>query len=392
MPGRSVSRPDLPWPLVAACVVVGVAMAALKPNRDPRPAPARLGGRSRPGSQGKDDDRAFGEPRSTDEPRWKHFARAAEHGRGREAQTPTEVPAKGWKDILWRVYEEFQKDRVSAVAAGVAFFSLLSVFPAITAMVSSYGLFADFNTVAQHLTILNGLLPEGALQIVRDQIARIVSNPQKLTLGFTFGLGLALWSANAGMKATFDALNIIYDEDEKRGFIKLNLISLGFTIGGIVVALLAVGAIVVFPVILATFGIQKVNPLLLSLLRWPVLFIVVMLGLAVIYRYGPSRREAEWKWITPGSVFATVTWILASAGFSLYLSKFADYNATYGSLGAVIGMMMWMWISAMVVLVGAAINAELEHQTAHDTTEGRRKPLGARGAAMADTVGEAKVA
>jgi membrane protein len=390
MPPRSVARPDLPWPLIAACVVAGVALAALKPKQQPRLTPLR----PRQGApREQEGDHAFGEAKSTDEPRWQQFARAGEQGRGREATGPTEIPAKGWKDILWRVYEEFQKDRVSSVAAGVAFFSLLSVFPGITAMVSSYGLVADFSTVAQHLSILNGLLPEGALQIVNDQIKRIVSNPpSQLTFGFVFGLGLALWSANAGMKAMFDALNIIYDEEEKRGFIKLNLISMSFTIGAILIGLLAVGAIVVFPIILNTFGIQKINPTLLSLLRWPVLFVVIMFSMAVLYRYGPSRREAEWRWITPGSLFATFTWVIASAAFSFYLSKFADYNATYGSLGAVIGMMMWMWISAMVVLLGAEINAELEHQTAHDTTEGKRKPLGTRGAAMADTVGEAKAA
>jgi membrane protein len=278
-----------------------------------------------------------------------------------------------------------------AVAAGVAFYSLLAIFPAITALVSSYGLFADLGTIADHLATLAGLMPTGTFEIVREQIARIVSKGAgQLSLGFVFGLALALWSANAGMKAIFDALNVIYEEDEKRSLIKLNLMSLAFTLGALVAVLLAVAAVVVFPLVLAFLGIEKVNPLLISILRWPVLFVMIILGLAVLYRHGPSRRNAEWRWVSVGSVFAALAWIAGSLAFSYYLQNFADYDGTYGSLGAVIGLMMWMWLTAIVILVGAELNAEIEHQTARDSTEGRERPLGARGAAMADTVGEAK--
>ena len=277
------------------------------------------------------------------------------------------------------------------MAAGVAFFSLLSLFPAVTALVSLYGLFADAGTMADHLATLAELMPPGAFDIVREQIARIVSKSGgTLTVGFAFGLGLALWSANAAMKAIFDALNVIYEEDEKRSFVMLNLVSLAFTLGAIVAALLALAAVVVFPLVLALFGIERINPLLISLLRWPLLFLMIVLGLALLYRFGPSRRNAEWRWVSVGSVFAALAWIAGSMAFSYYLVNFANYDATYGSLGAVIGLMMWMWLSAIVVLVAAEINAEIEHQTARDSTVGREKPLGARGAAMADTVGEAK--
>jgi membrane protein len=373
-----------PWTLTVAAVALGLVLGAAR-SRTAAPA------RSAKGRQPAEREHAFGEARSTDEPQWKQHARAAQAGRGREAVSPLQIPWRGWKDILLRVYDEIGKDRLTAVAAGVAFFSLLALFPAVTALVSLYGLFADAATMADHLATLAELMPPGAFDIVREQIARIVSKSGgTLTVGFALGLGLALWSANAAMKAIFDALNVIYEEDEKRSFVMLNLESLAFTLGAIVAALLAVAAVVVFPLILALFGIARINPLLISLLRWPLLLLMIVFGLALLYRFGPSRRNAEWRWVSVGSVFAALAWIAGSMAFSYYLANFANYNATYGSLGAVIGLMMWMWLSAIVVLVAAEINSEIEHQTARDSTVGREKPLGARGAAMADTVGEAK--
>jgi membrane protein len=374
----------LPWTISASAVAIGLALGAA---RSRRAGLARVAA----GRPPAEEDHAFGEARSTDEPEWKQHTRARERGRGREAISPLQIPWKGWKDILLRVYDEIGKDRLMAVAAGVVFYSLLALFPAVTALVSSYGLFADMSTIADHLATLAGLMPAGGFDIVREQIERIVSKGGgQLTAGFLFGLALALWSANAGMKAIFDALNVIYEEDEKRSFVRLNLMSLAFTLGAVAAALLAVGAVVVFPLLLAFFGIEKVNPLLVSILRWPALFAMIILGLALLYRYGPSRRNAEWQWVSVGSVLAALAWVAGSLAFSYYLANFADYNGTYGSLGAVIGLMMWMWLSSIVILVGAELNAEIEHQTARDSTEGREKPLGARGAAMADTVGEAK--
>jgi membrane protein len=351
-------------------------------GREPRPArsPTRSG-----------DDRAFGEPRATDEPRSAQKARAKEPGRGRQAISPWQIPWAGWKDILWRTYEEIQQDRLLAVAAGVVFFGLLALFPAITALVSSYGLFADAKSINEHLSLISGVVPAGGFEIIQEQVNRLTSkDPGELGFGFFFGLALALWSANAGMKAILDALNVIYDEDEKRGFFKLNLVSLALTFGAVVVALLTIGAVVVVPIVLNFIGLGGVAETLIALARWPILLGLMLLALAVLYRYGPSRREPQWKWVTPGSLFATVAWIIGSGLLSLYLSKFADYDATYGSLGAAIGLMMWMWMSSIVILAGAELNAEIEHQTAKDTTTAEGLPLGARDAAMADTVGEAK--
>src|SRR4051794_4462353 len=315
----------------------------------------------------------------------------AQRGRGRRSKSPLQVPWKGWKDILWRTYERTGEDRLLAIAAGVVFFGLLAVFPAITAVVSCYGLFANPSTIGANLQTLALMLPEGSFQIVQDQIARVLAKGNT-SLGFTFlfGLALALWSANAGVKAVIDALNVVYEEREKRSFIKLNLLSLAFTVGGIVALLLTVGAVVALPLLLNHLGFAEQSKMIVSLVRWPLLLVMLLLALAVLYRFGPSRDQAQWKWLSVGSVAAALLWIAGSALLSWYLSNFGNYDATYGSLGAAIGLMMWMWMSAIIVLCGAELNSEIEHQTAADTTVGRPKPLGARGAVMADTVGAAQ--
>jgi membrane protein len=359
------------------------ALAALVlPRRDRRPAG--------PAKNTHEEAAPFGEARSTDEPQSLQRARARQPDRGREAVRPTQIPWQGWKDIFWRVYDEITKDRLLAVAAGVVFFGLLATFPAVTAAVSLYGLFASYASINDHLSMLSGIIPAGGFDIVRDQIERIVSKGDaKLTFGFIFGLGLALWSANAGMKAIMDALNVIYEEDEKRSFIKLNAISLSLTFGGIAALLLALSAVVVLPLLFGWLGLSSFTETIISVLRWPALLLLVVIGLAVLYRYGPSRTKPRWEWISLGAVVAAVAWLGGSALLSWYLANFANYDATYGSLGAAIGSMMWMWLSSVVILLGAEINAEIEHQTAKDTTVAK-KPLGRRGAAMADTVGEAK--
>jgi membrane protein len=236
-----------------------------------------------------------------------------------------------------------------------------------------------------------GILPDGAIDVIREQVARLVSKGDaRLGFGFILGLGIALWSANAGMKAIIDALNVVYDEKEKRGFIKLNLVSLVFTLAAIAVLLLALSAVVVLPLLLAWLGFATVTASVIQYARWPALLVLVIFGLALIYRFGPSRRQARWQWLSIGSVFASVAWLGSSALLSWYLGSFAHYDATYGSLGAAVGMMMWMWISAIVILLGGELNAEIEHQTAKDSTVGSEKPLGERGAVMADTIGAAR--
>lgn len=317
--------------------------------------------------------------------------RAAEPGRGRQSVAPWHIPWAGWKDILWRTYAQITQDRLLAVAAGVVFYGLLALFPAITAFVSVYGLLFDIGTVQDQLVLLSDVVPADAMGPIAEQVQRVVSAGNAgLSIAFIFGLLLAFWSANAGMKAIIDALNVAYDETERRSFIRLNLISMTMTLGAVAAGLIGIASVVVFPIALSYLGISSAAETIVSLLRWPVLFAALLLGLAVLYRFGPNRREARWQWLTVGSVFATVAWLVGSSLLSLYLSQFANYNATYGSLAAGIGLMMWMWLSAIIVLLGAELNAEIEHQTARDTTVGADRPLGRRGAVVADTVGAAQ--
>jgi membrane protein len=370
-----------PFPVFLASIAgFAVAAGAVRLERAFRPRPPE--GRQAP----------LGADRAADEPLALQTRRAVEPGRGRSADTPTRIPWRGWKDILWRTYAEISADRLLLIAGGVVFYALLATVPALTALVSVYGIFTTASSLSAQLGFMANVMPAAAYELIGDQVVRIATNSDgKLTVAFIVGLGLALWSANAGMKAIFDALNIVYDEDEKRGFFALNAVSLGFTLAAVLGLILVIGAVVVLPLVLSFLGFSAERWAgWLPLARWPILFVLVMFALALLYRFGPSRRRAQWKWVSVGSVFATVTWIVISLLFSWYLSRFADYNATYGSLGAVIGLMMWLWLSTTVVLVGAELNSEIEHQTARDTTVGREKPLGARGAVMADTVGKAQ--
>lgn len=310
--------------------------------------------------------------------------------RGRLADTPTEIPPKGWKDVLWRAFREFREDQVTTVAQSIAFSGMLALFPALAAFVSIYGLFADVETARQQLAALTGIVPAGAATFIGEQMIRIAAQHQAtLSTTFVLSLLLSIWSANGGMKALFGGLNIAYDERERRNFFKLNAITLAFTFGAVIFVALAMGAVIATPIILQMLRLDGAA-WALAQLRWPVLLVVTMLALATVYRYGPSREKAKWRWVSLGSVVASLLWLAASVGFSWYLSNFADYNATYGSLGTVFGFMMWIWLSSVVVLLGAEINAETERQTLKDSTTGPEKPLGDRGALAADTVGEAK--
>jgi membrane protein len=309
-------------------------------------------------------------------------------GRGRCADAPAAIPARGWKDILVRVYDNIGSHRIITIAAGVTFYSLLALFPAIAALVAIYGLFADPATISHNLDSLSGLLPAGAMDVVRDQMTRIASRGKSvLGLGFAIGLIVSLWSANAGTKSLFDALNIVHNENEKRGLIKLNLVSLTFTVAAIVFVLFGIAAIVVLPVALNYIGPGAATDLIIRIGRWPVLFAFVALAIAFVYRHGPSRATPKWRWVTWGSAFAAAAWIAVSVLFSWYAANFGSYNQTYGSLGAVIGFMIWLWLSTTIVLVGGELDAEMEHQTTRDTTTGPPKPFGARGATMANSVG-----
>ncbi len=311
-----------------------------------------------------------------------------EKDRGRAAAVPSEIPLRGWRDILWRVWHETNEDRITLIAAGVTYYLLLALFPALAAFVSLYGFVANPVTVADHVALLAGLLPRDGLDIIRSQLQSLASADHgALTLGFVTALAIAFWSANNGVKSLFEALNIAYEEREKRSFLRLNVMAFAFTLGAMVIATGLIVSVGVVPAILALLHLDAFSAAILAVARWPIILVLTAIGISILYRFGPSRRYAQWRWISWGSALATIIWIAASAGFSFYLQNFANYNATYGSLGAVIGLMLWTWISVVVLLVGAELNAEMEHQTAMDTTTGRPRPMGKRGAVVADTLG-----
>lgn len=311
---------------------------------------------------------------------------AAQDPRGRDATSPHEIPARGWWDILKRTVAEISDDRVLTEAAGITFYALLALFPALGAMISIYGLFAEPATIQRHLDLVAGFVPGGGIEIIGEQVTRIAAKPGgTLGIGLAIGLATSLWSANQAMKAVVDALNVVYDETETRGFFHRLAVTMAFTLGGILFVLMAVAAVVVLPVVLSIVGVHGTERLL-TLARWPLLLAAIAFFLALIYRYGPSRARAQWRWVSWGSAVASVIWVIGSILFSWYVTNFGNYNETYGSLGAAIGFMTWIWLSATVVLAGAELDAEMEHQTARDTTTGPERPMGVRGATMADEV------
>ena len=317
-----------------------------------------------------------------------HELRAMQRGRGRDAKSPIEIPLRGWKDILLRTKDEIASDRVSLAAAGVTFYLLLALFPALAAFISIYGLLADPLTLSEHMAALRGVVPASVVEIVQEELTRLSELPRGgLTFGVLFGLAAALWSADAGTRALFEAMNIAYDETEKRGFVKLRLHSLAFTVGGIVFGVILLNVVVLLPALLEVFHLGGIYSAVSALGQAVLILVVANAGIALLYRYGPSRANAKWRWIVVGSSAASLLWLLLSWVFSFYVANFEDYSATYGSLGATVGLMMWIYLTSLVLVAGAELDSEIEHQTAQDTTTGAWKPLGERGATMADTVG-----
>jgi membrane protein len=292
---------------------------------------------------------------------------------------PLKVVSRRWKEILFCTFDRINQDRILATAAGVVFYGLLAIFPAITALVSSYGLLADPSTISDNLESLALMLPGGAFAIVQDEIGRVLAKgSSSLSVAFVFGMLLAIWSANAGVKAILDALNVAHEQQEQRSFIRLNLVSLAFTIAALAAVLVMVGAVIGVPLALEQVGLVHHAELFVQVGRWPVLALVLLAALLVLYRYGPSRDAPRWRWLAIGAVAAVVLWLIGSALLSWYLSDFANYTATYGSLGAAIGLMTWMWMSAIIILVGAELNSEIERQAGAGTAQDSLKSAPAR--------------
>ena len=306
---------------------------------------------------------------------------------GRDATRPYHIPLKGWWQIVQRVVSKTASDNLSVVSAGCAFYALFAIFPALTASISLYGLTADAATVERQFSMLETVLPPQGYEIVIDQIRRIAeTSGQTLGWSFSVSLAIALWSANLGTQAMFSALNIAYGEPERRSIVRFYLSAIGYTIIGILGGVVMLFAIVYVPILFADAGHPEAYEKIVRIVRWPSFVLLTLFMLALIYRFGPSRRSAKWRWVTVGSVFAALVWLLASLGFSYYVSTFANYDRMYGSLGAVIVLLFWLYISFYIVLLGAEINAQVELQTTQDTRRGAPRPMGHRGAYVADHV------
>lgn len=311
--------------------------------------------------------------------------------RGRKAESPTDIPAKGWKDIALRVKSELAEDHVGLIAAGVAFYALLAIFPALTALMALSGLVLEPSEVTAQLDQLTDVMPQEAEQIILDQAVAVAGSREGgLGLAFIVGLLLAIYSASKGMGSLMEGLNVAYDEEETRGFISKTLWTLGLTVFLILGLVLGLLATLALPAVLNLIALPDWLETGMGLARWMILALMTVFGLAVIYRYGPSRDDAEWKWLSPGAVAACLIWVIASVGFSIYVSNFGSYNETFGSMAGVIILLMWLWISAFIILMGAELNAEIEAQTAHDTTVGPDEPMGERDAEKADRLGPAE--
>jgi membrane protein len=318
----------------------------------------------------------------------RHAVAGRDDGPGRRADLPTQIPLKGWRDVALRVKERIKRDDVSLLAAGVAFFALLALVPGLVAVVSLYGLIANPSDIQRNVDDVLAAAPQEVRDLIQSQLSSIVaSSPRGLGFGVVAGVALALWSASSAMKHLITAMNHAYKEEETRGFLRLRGLALLFTIGAVLTLLVVLFALVVAPNSLSGDSVGVIRSFVL-VLRWPLLALCGMVGLAMLYRYAPDRAEPRWSWASPGAIFATVAWLVASIGFTIYVENFGRYNETYGALSAVVVLMLWLYIGAYVAIAGGELNAELEHQTARDTTTGRPRPMGRRGAYMADTLGK----
>ena len=326
----------------------------------------------------------------TPKPSVPHGELPHEQDRGRNAEKPTDVPKQGWLDVLSRTKQQLSEDNLSIVAAGVAFYGFVAVVPAIAVMVAIYGLIANPSQVAEHIAALSNVLPGEAVPLLKEQMVRIAGDSTTAGIGAIVGVIIALYSSANATKALITGMNIAYGEKEERNFLKLTAVAMGLTLAAIVGVILAVGLLAVLPTILDRLHLAGSVELMLNILRWPLVIGGFMAALAVMYRYGPDRDNAKWRWISPGAGIAALLWLVGSALFSLYVSKAGTYDEVYGPLGAVVVFLMWLFLTAFVVLIGAELNAELERQTAKDTTEGEWKPLGQRDAHAADSVGPSR--
>jgi membrane protein len=316
----------------------------------------------------------------------KHGSRGARQALvGRNASKPQDIPPAGWKDILWRSWNEISDNNIFLAAGGVTYAVLLALFPALAAFVSLYGLLMDPAQIEKQVSAMGAVLPGEMQRLLGQELQRLVSTSHgALGFGAVLGLLFALWSASRGMSGLMSALDIAYEEKERRSFWRFNMIAFGMTFLFIMGGIIAIALVAGLPTVVQFMGLGGPIKWLLLLVQWPVLIVLWLAGLAALYRYAPDRREPQWRWVSPGAICATALWIIASVAFTVYAANFSSYDGTYGSLGSVIVLLTWLYLTAFVVLLGAVINAQAERQTDQDSTTGPVMPIGARGARAAD--------
>jgi membrane protein len=308
--------------------------------------------------------------------------------RGREATASWHVPPSGWNDILRRAWQEISDNNIFLAAGGVTYALVLALVPGLAALISIYGLLMDPGSIQQQMDALPGLVPDQTRQFLSDELQQLVSTSNgALGFGAIAGLLFALWSASRGMSGMISALNVAYEEKERRGFVKLNAAAVLLTVGAIAGGILALAVIAGVPAIVQRLGFGSTTKWVLLIVEWPILMALLMLGLAVLYRYGPSREKPRWRWLSPGAAAATTVWIMASIGFTIYVAHFSSYDKTYGTLGGAVILLTWLYISSFAVLLGAVINAQAELQTRKDTTDETPRSMDQRGAHAADRIG-----
>ncbi|MFC0336396.1 membrane protein [Kushneria avicenniae] len=309
------------------------------------------------------------------------------NNRGRDSISPLTIPGRGWKDTLLRVKRQVEANHATLIAASIAFYAFLGIFPAIAAFISIWGLAFDPQQVQGQIEMLSSVLPEDAASIIRQQALSVNNNAGTgMSITAVAGLVFTVYSASKGMRGLMAGLNIVYGEKEERGLIKLTLVTWVLTGAMMVMTIVTLGTIALLPPLIAWLPFGDTLSTLLTYIRWPILLLLVISAITILYRYGPDRAPSRVGWLSVGSVTATLLWALGSIGFSIYVRNFSSYNQTYGTIGAVMVLLLWFWLSAFIVLLGAALNCELERQTGEDTTTGKPRPMGKRGAWAADTV------
>lgn len=310
---------------------------------------------------------------------------------GRRAQWPSHIALRGWRDIVLGTIDDVVNTNVSLVAAGVAFFGFLAIPSAFSAVVALYGLAFNPADVQRQVDAMRGVVPDQAISLIADQLQSITAHSgSKLGIAFGVSIAVALWSVRSGMSSLMTALNIAYGETERRGLLSFQATALALTLGGTLFATVALALIALLPAVIGLLPLGEFGKGLASAVRWPVLLVLMIANLAALYRFGPSRQHARWRWVSWGAAVASMVWLVVSVLFSIYVTGFAAYDKTYGSLGGVVVLLMWLYLTCFAILLGAQLNAEIEHQTARDSTTGLPLPMGERGATMADTLGETR--